>query len=99
MKQRLYDKFLKYKTTKTLETYKNYKNLFENKKSSQKHYYQNKLEKCKNNLKTTWGRNMEEITGKSKVFHQNLPNNLKINKTSITVKKLLQINLTNFLLT
>ena len=28
-KQRLYEKFLKHKTTKTLETYKNYKNLFE----------------------------------------------------------------------
>ena len=28
-KQRLYEKFLKHKTTKTLETYKNYNNLFE----------------------------------------------------------------------
>ena len=42
---------------------------------------------------------MKEIIGKSKVFHQNLPNNLSINKTSITDKKLLQINLMNFLLT
>ena len=74
-KQRLYEKFLKHKTTKTLETYKNYKNLFEKiKKSSKKHYYQNKLEKCKNNLKTTW-KTMKEIIRKSKVFHQNLPNN------------------------
>ena len=54
-KQRLHEKFLKQKTTKTLQTYKNYKNLFEKiKKSSKKHYYQNKLEKCRNNLKTTW---------------------------------------------
>ena len=30
-KQRLYEKFLKRKTTKTLETYKRYKNLFEKK--------------------------------------------------------------------
>ena len=30
---------------------------------------------------------MKEIIGKSKVFHQNLPNNLRINKTSITDKK------------
>ena len=30
-KQRLYEKFLKSKTTKTLETYKRYKNLFEKK--------------------------------------------------------------------
>ena len=86
-KQHLYEKFLKHKTTKALETYKNYKNLFEKiKKSSKKHYYQNKLEKCKNNLKTTW-KAIKEIIGKSKVFRQNLPNNLKINKKSITDKK------------
>ena len=54
-KQCLYEKFLKHKTTKTLETYKNYNNLFEKiKKGSRKHYYQNKLEKYKNNLKTTY---------------------------------------------
>ena len=76
--QCFYEKFLKRKTTKTLETYKNYQNLFEKiKKSSKKHYYQNKLEKCKNNLKTTW-KTMKEIIGKFKVFHQNLPNTLRI---------------------
>ena len=32
---------------------------------------------------------MKEIIGKSKVFHQNLPNNLKINKKSITDKKII----------
>ena len=86
-KQRLYENFLKHKTTKTLETSKNYKNLFEKLlKSYKKHYYQNKLEKCKNNLKTTL-KTMKEIIGKSKVFHQNLPNNLKINKKLITDKK------------
>ena len=54
-KQHLYEKFLKHKTTKTLQNYRNYKNLTENiKKSSKKHYYQNKLEKCKNNIKITW---------------------------------------------
>ena len=82
-------KFLKHKTTKTLETNKNYKNLFEKfKKIYKKHYYQNKLEKCKNNLKTTW-KTMKEIIGKSKVFHQNLPNNLRLNKTSITDIKII----------
>ena len=95
-KQRLFEKFLKHKTTKTLETYKNYKNLFEKiKKSSKKHYYQNKLEKCKNNLKTTW-KAMKEIIGKSKVFHQNLPNNLKINKKSITDKKIIADKVNEF---
>ena len=58
------------------------------KKSPKKHYYQNKLEKCKSNLKTTW-KTIKEIIGKSKVFHQNLPNNLKINKKSITDKKII----------
>ena len=82
-KQRLYEKFLKHKTSKTLETYKNYKNLLAKIKKSSKKHYQNKLEKCKNNLKTTW-KTMKETIGKSKVFHQNLPNNLRLNKTSIT---------------
>ena len=66
----------------------NYKNLFEKIKKSSKKHYQNKLEKCKNNLKTTW-KAMKEIIGKSKVFRQNLPNNLKINKKSITDKKII----------
>ena len=87
-KQHLYEKLLKPKTTKTLETYKNYKNLFEKFLKSSKKHYQNKLEKCKNNLKTTW-KTMKEIIGKSKVFYQNLPNNLRINKISITDKKII----------
>ena len=32
---------------------------------------------------------MKEIIGKSKVFKQNLPNNLRINKTSITDKNII----------
>ena len=32
---------------------------------------------------------MKEIIGKSKVFHQNLPNNLKISKTSVTDKTII----------
>ena len=79
-KQRLYENFLKHKTTKTLENNKNYKNLYEKVlKSSEKYYYQNKLEKRKSNIKTTW-KTMKEIFAKSKVFHQNLPNNLRIQK-------------------
>ena len=94
-KQRLYEKFLKQKTTKTLEIYKNYKNLFTKILKSSKKHYQNKIEKCKNNLKTTW-KAMKEIIEKSKVFHQNLPNNLRVNKTSIIDKKIIA---DNFLLT
>ena len=32
---------------------------------------------------------MKKIIGKSKVFHQNLPNNLRINKRSIPDKKII----------
>ena len=32
---------------------------------------------------------MKEIIGKSKVFHQNLPNNLKTSKTSVTDKTII----------
>ena len=79
-----------------LETYKNYKNLFEKiKKSSKKLYYQNKIEKCKNNIKTTW-KTMKEIIGKSKVFHQYLPNNLRIHKTSITDTKIISDKFNEF---
>ena len=86
-KQHLSEKFLKQKTTKKLETCKNYKNLSETiLKSSKTHHYQNKLEKCKNNINTTW-KTMKEIIGKSEVFHQNLLDNLRIKKTSITNKK------------
>ena len=39
---------------------------------------------------------MKEIIGKSEVFHQNLPNNLKINKISITDKKIIADKLNQF---
>ena len=39
---------------------------------------------------------MKEIIGKSKVFHQNLPNNLKINKKSITNKKIIADKFNDF---
>ena len=39
---------------------------------------------------------MKEIIGKSKVFHQNLPNKLRINKTSITDKKIIADKFTEF---
>ena len=41
---------------------------------------------------------MKEIIGKSKVFHQNLPNNLRINKTSIIDKKIIADKFNEFLI-
>ena len=41
---------------------------------------------------------MKEIIGKSKVFHRNLPNNLKINKKSITDKKIIADKFNEFLI-
>ena len=51
----LYEKLFKNKTTRRLETYKQHKTLFEKiKKTSRNLYYQKKLQKCKNNIKTSW---------------------------------------------
>ena len=62
------EKIIKEETAKILETYKQYKNIFERiKKISKKLYYQNKLQNCENNIKTTW-KIIEEMIGKSKVF-------------------------------
>ena len=42
---------------------------------------------------------MKDIIAKSEVFHQNLPNKLRINKTSITDKKIIADKFNEFLLT
>ena len=68
--QHLYEKFLKNKTTKSLETYTQHKTLFEKiLKMSKKLCYLKKLQKCQNNIKTTW-KIIKEIIGKSfmKIF-------------------------------
>ena len=87
--QHFYEKFLQNKTTKRLETYKQYKTLFENFfKRSKRRFNQKKIQKCGNNIKTIW-KIIKEIIGKSKVFHENFPNTLRINKTSITDKNVI----------
>ena len=54
-KQKLYNKFLKSRTTTNETNYKNYKNLFEKiKKGSKKQHYSKQLLKHQNNLKKTW---------------------------------------------
>ena len=66
-KQRLYDKFLKQRNSKNEEAYKMYKNLFEKlEKQSKKLYFQNKLKKCENNIKSSW-KIMKSIIGKFRV--------------------------------
>ena len=68
-KQCLYEKILKNKTKKALETYKQYEFLFEKIfKRLKKVYYQYKIQKCENNIKTTW-KTIKELIGKPKTFH------------------------------
>ena len=53
-KQRIYEKFLKNRTSKNEETYKTYKNLFETiKRRSKKKFYSEKLQKFKGDAEKT----------------------------------------------
>ena len=64
-----------------------YKSLFEKLKlQSQKLYFQNKLKQYENNIKNTW-KIMKVIIGKSKVYNDNFPKILNIDKKEITDKK------------
>ena len=86
-KDRLYEKFLKQRTSKNEEAYKTYKNLFEKlKKQSKMLYFQNKLKKCQNDIKNTW-KIMKSITGKSRVQNDSFPKSLIIANEEITDKK------------
>ena len=86
-KQRLYDKLLKRRNDKNEKAYKMYKSLFEKLKlQSKKLYFQNKLKQYENNIKNTW-KIMKVIIGKSKVYNDNFPKILNIDKKEITDKK------------
>ena len=64
-----------------------YKSLFEKLKlQSKKLYFQNKLKQYENNIKNTW-KIMKVIIGKSKVYNDNFPKILNIDKKEITDKK------------
>ena len=66
-----------------------YKSLFEKPKlQSKKLYFQNKLKQYENNIKNTW-KIMKVITGKSKVYNDNFPKILNIDKKEITEKKII----------
>ena len=86
-KQRLYDKLLKRRNDKNEKAYKTYKSLFEKLKlQSKKLYFQNKLKQYENNIKNTW-KIMKVIIGKSKVYNDNFPKILNIDKKETTDKK------------
>ena len=64
-----------------------YKSLFEKLKlQSKKLYFQNKLKQYENNIKNTW-KIMKVIIGKAKVYNDNFPKILSIDKKEITDKK------------
>ena len=77
-KQHLYDKYLKQR---------NNKSFFEKLKlQSKKLYFQNKLKQYENNITNTW-KVMKVIIGKSKMYNDNFPKILNIDKKEITDKK------------
>ena len=82
-KQRLYQKYLKKRTSKNEKIYKSYKSLPESIKQKSKNFcYSEKLLKLQENAKETW-RDMKEIIGKAKLLHvSHLPqkNHYKQNK-------------------
>ena len=68
-KQRLYEKYLKKRTTENEKIYKTYKSLFESiKKKSKKLYYSEKLLKLQGNAKHVW-KVIKEIIGNTKLLH------------------------------
>ena len=79
-KQRLYDKYLKRRNGKNEKAYKMHKSLFEKLKlQSKKIYFQNKPKQYANNVENTW-KIMKVIIGKSKVYNNNFPKILNIEK-------------------
>ena len=86
-KQRLYDKYLKRRNDKNEKAYKMYKSFCEKLKlQSKKLYFQSKLKQYENNIKNT-RKIMKAIIDKSKVYNDNFPKILNIDKKEITYKK------------
>ena len=85
-KQKLYNKFLKNRTSVNENSYKLYKRFYQRLLIvSKKNYYVNKLEVYRGNLKKTWSV-INEITGRRKRNHM-LPNCIKINDSLIRNNK------------
>ncbi|XP_065671724.1 uncharacterized protein LOC136089600 [Hydra vulgaris] len=87
IKQKLYIKYLKLKTTESKTNFKNYVRLFERlRKNSKLIYYTNLLEKYKLNSKRTW-KLINEITGNTKKTSQSLPSVIKVDDNFILDQK------------
>ena len=85
-KQRLYEKFLKQRTTKNEERYKKYKNMFNSLKlKAKKAYYSEKIAKSSQNNKQQWNV-INKLMGKTQFKNTNLPQRMNIDGESITDK-------------
>ena len=82
-KQKLYQKFLKRRTSENEARYIEYRKLFESiRKKAKKSYYSKQIIKHIGNIKKSW-EIMKEIIGKSKVVRNNLPKLLRVNNVNI----------------
>ena len=85
-KQKLYEKFLKRKSSRNEENYKNYKRLFESiKQKSKSNYFKERLYKYQNNVKKTWDV-IKEVIGSTKSNTHALPKKLIVNNVEIFEK-------------
>ena len=83
LKQKLYIKFLKNKSTQNEQIYRNYKHLFERlRKKAMQTYYQSILKDCQNDMRPTW-QIIKEITGKCRVNTHRFPKSIDVNGKSI----------------
>ncbi|XP_065658943.1 uncharacterized protein LOC136083470 [Hydra vulgaris] len=96
IKQKLYIKYLKLKTTESKTNYKNYVRLFERlRKNSKLIYYTNLLEKYKLNSKRTW-QLINEIKGNTKERSQSLPSVIKVDDIFILDQKTIASELNKY---
>ena len=95
-KQKLYEKFLKRKTSHNENVYKNYKRLFESiKQKSKSNYFKERLDRYRNNVKKTWDI-IKEVIGSSTSISHTLPKRLIVNNVEICEKKLIADNFNKY---
>jgi hypothetical protein len=82
-KQKLYNKFLKNKSTTNEKNYKTYNYFYiDLLKKTKKNYYSKQLTKCKLDTKKTWAV-INDILGKNKNKNSSLPKRININNNDI----------------
>ena len=95
-KQKLWDKFLKKRTSINKKTHDEYKNMFEKlKRKSKILYFSNKLKDAQGCVKRTWDI-MKEITGKGKLKSKSLPEKITVDNTKIESKEKIAKQFNNF---